>query len=247
MSRAMRGVVFLGSLMVVAALVWQFTSRRTAPEVPAAPSISTGVMWVERSAEWAASSVQAYRLAGAHVESAAQGRAARSWAVILDADETVISNVVYQIERELAGLPFTQDSWTAWVRRREATPMPGSAAFLDRVQALGGVIAIVTNRLGSECADTEAVFRQHQLPFDAMLCRPDGTPSDKNPRFAAVAAGQFDGAPGPLEIVAVLGDNIHDFPGQGQQLRAEGEAAFGDFGRRYFVLPNPMYGSWQPR
>ena len=45
--------------------------------------------------------------------------------------------------------------------RREATPLPGAAAFLARVRELGGRIAIVTNRLESECADTEAVFQTH--------------------------------------------------------------------------------------
>ena len=64
------------------------------------------------------------------VELAARGRQPGSWAVVLDADETVISNVQYQIERARAGLTFTPESWHAWIGRREATPIPGAAAFL---------------------------------------------------------------------------------------------------------------------
>jgi len=131
------------------------------------------------------------------------------------------------------------------VKRREATPLPGAAAFLARVRELGGRIAIVTNRLGSECADTEAVFRAHQLPYDAMLCRPDGTPSDKNPRFASVERGPAFGLTAPVDVVAFVGDNILDFPALSQQIRKAGEPAFTEFGVRYFMLPNPMYGSWQ--
>ena len=128
---------------------------------------------------------------------------------------------------------------------KAATPLPGAKAFLDAVHGLGGRIVIVTNRLASECDDTRAVFAAHALVYDAMLCRAEGTPSDKNPRFAAVASGTWPGASGPLEVVAWIGDNILDFPNLAQTARGGGDAAFADFGRRFFALPNPMYGSWQ--
>ncbi|MEZ5289550.1 MAG: HAD family acid phosphatase [Vicinamibacterales bacterium] len=203
------------------------------------------IRWVRDAAEYRAAVLQTYRLALAQVERAATGRAAGSWAVVLDADETVISNLTYQAERARAGLGYSGESWAAWVKRREATPLPGAAAFLARVHALGGKIAIVTNRLGSECDDTIAVFTRERLDYDAMLCRPNGTPSDKNPRFEQVRAGAAPGIATPVDVVAFLGDNIQDFPGLGQQVKSTGEAGFADFGVRFFVLPNPMYGSWQ--
>jgi 5'-nucleotidase (lipoprotein e(P4) family) len=213
----------------------------TTPAAPAALPDSIG--WVHRSAEYYAAVLQVYRLASARVEQQASSRAPGTWAVILDADETILSNVQYQIER--VGLGYSPESWAAWVRRREATPLPGAAAFLARVHALGGRIAIVTNRLDSECADTITLFKAQALPFDAMLCRPDKGPSDKNPRFEAVAAGKTAAGSAPLDIVAFVGDNILDFPGLSQKLRGTGEPAFAEFGTRHFVIPNPMYGSWQ--
>ena len=110
---------------------------------------------------------------------------------------------------------------------------------------LGGRIAIVTNRTVSQCPDTEAVFRAHQLAFDVMLCKPDAGPGDKNPRFEAIAKGATPAGLPPLEIVAFVGDNILDFPWLTQKLRDGGAGAFADFGQRFIVLPNPMYGSWQ--
>lgn len=216
-----------------------------ASALPASPALPADLKWVRDSAEYHAAILQAYRVAGAHVETQAASRARGAWAVSLDADETIISNLRYQIERGAQGLAYSTDSWRAWVRRREATPLPGASAFLARVRALGGRIAIVTNRLGSECADTEAVFRTHALVYDVMLCRPDGTPSDKNPRFASVASGQAFGLATPLDVVAFIGDNILDFPALSQATRAKGDAAFADFGVRFFLIPNPMYGSWQ--
>jgi predicted secreted acid phosphatase len=48
-----------------------------------------------------------------------------------------------------------------------------------------------------------------------------------------------------LDVVLFLGDNIQDFPALGQSLRDEPASAFGAFGSRFFLVPNPMYGSWQ--
>jgi 5'-nucleotidase (lipoprotein e(P4) family) len=217
----------------------------TTPSAPAArpAALPDSIGWVQRSAEYYAAVIQVYRLVTVRVEQQAASRTPGTWGVILDADETILSNLQYQIER--VGLGYSPESWAAWVRRREAVALPGAATFLARVRALGGRIAIVTNRLDSECADTIALFKTQALLFDAMLCRPDKGPSDKNPRFEAVAAGKTAAGSTPLEVVAFIGDNILDFPGLNQKLRQVGEAGFGEFGVRYFMVPNPMYGSWQ--
>jgi 5'-nucleotidase (lipoprotein e(P4) family) len=213
-----------------------------APEGFRAPD---SIRWVRDSAEHRALFRQVYRAAAAHVEHEASTRAPGTWAVVLDADETVLDNSLYQLERARAGLPFDAASWTAWCARREAVPLPGAAAFLSRVQALGGKVVIVTNRAAAECPDTEAVFRAQGLAYDAMLCRPAASPSDKNPRFEAVARGATPAGLPPLEVVAFVGDNILDFPQKSQALRKEPDEAFAPFGTRFFVLPNPMYGSWE--
>ncbi len=43
--------------------------------------------------------------------------------------------------------------------------------------------------------------------------------------------------------MAFLGDNIFDFPGMSQA--SKDEASLSAFGERFFLLPNPMYGSWE--
>ena len=210
-------------------------------QTPAQPS--QAIRGTRSSAEQRAVVLEVYGAATAHVEREAVRLAGGAWAVVLDADETVIDNSLYQLER--AGLPFDGPSWHEWTKRREALPQPGAKAFLARVRELGGRIAIVTNRAVSECPDTEAVFRAHGLVYDVMLCKPDGGPSDKNPRFEAVARGTTAAGLPPLEVVAFVGDNILDFPGLSQAIRNEADSAFAAFGTRYFALPNPMYGSWE--
>jgi len=46
-------------------------------------------------------------------------------------------------------------------------------------------------------------------------------------------------------VVMFVGDNIQDFPLLTQEVRREPDAAFAKFGDSFFVLPNPMYGSWE--
>lgn len=235
------------TLAVILLLAVSACAPKQAPvaTAPAAAAPTPDIRWVRESAEYHAALHQVYRLATTRVEQAVAKKPAGSWGVILDADETVLNNSLYQVERSKLGLGFTPESWNAWVKRREATPLPGAPAFLARVRALGGRIAIVTNRLESECADTRAVFDAFKLPYDAMLCRMDGTPSDKNPRFQSVTDGRSPASSTPLEIVAVVGDNILDFPGLSQKMKEQGAPAFTEFGVRYFLVPNPMYGSWQ--
>jgi predicted secreted acid phosphatase/endonuclease/exonuclease/phosphatase family metal-dependent hydrolase len=49
----------------------------------------------------------------------------------------------------------------------------------------------------------------------------------------------------PHRIVLSIGDNIQDMPGLKQDTaRANGTGAL-VFGRDYFVIPNPLYGSWE--
>ena len=200
------------------------------------------IRWVRISAEYEALVRQAYRIAEAHVEREARSRASGTWGVILDADETVISNLPYNIARQ--GLKHDEAAWTAWVKRREAAAIPGAKAFLDRVRALGGKVAIVTNRREPVCPDTKAVFEVRGLVFDEILCRTEA--ADKNPRFEAVAKGTRPSTLPPLVVVAFVGDNITDFPALSQEIRGQ-DSAFADFGTRFFVLPNPIYGSWEAR
>jgi 5'-nucleotidase (lipoprotein e(P4) family) len=212
----------------------------TAAQASAPASEPLEIRWVKSSAEYEASVRQVYRLALAHIERGAAGRAAGTWGVVLDADETVISNLTYQAAR--AGKPHDEQAWSAWVRRREATALPGAAAFLTRVRALGGKIAIVTNRRAPVCDDTKAVFDAQGLVYDEMLCRSDT--GDKNPRFEAVQSGRLPSMLPPLAVLAFIGDNITDFPKLSQAIRGTGDEAFSEFGSRFFVIPNPMYGSW---
>ena len=236
------------ALIVVLAAGGCRSAGTTAPRAGAAPAareIPSAIRWLRNSAEFKAATVQAYRVATRRVDVVAASRPKGTWAVSLDADETVLDNSQYMKERAEAGLGFTDESWREWVARRAAPAIPGAAAFIRRVKEAGGHVVIVTNRKQAECPDTEENFRKLEIAFDAMLCRADGGPGEKEPRYEAVAAGTAKEGLPPLEIVLWVGDNIQDFPEQRQEMRKAGEGAFGQFGHAFVIIPNPMYGSWE--
>ena len=243
-ARLLRALAPLLLAAAPAACLPAATTARPAPAAATADTIFPSIRWTRSSAEHRAIFLQTYRLATEELERRAAGRAEGSWAVILDADETVLDNAQYQQERARAGLPYSDESWNAWVRREAATPLPGAAAFVARVRALGGRAVIVTNRDASVCDETRANLRALGVVVDAVLCREPG-PSDKNPRFEAVRRGVAPSPLPPLAVVMWVGDNVGDFPGQSQAIRTGAADAFAEFGRSWIVLPNPMYGSWE--
>lgn len=205
--------------------------------------IPNDIRWFRTSAEYRALTRQVYQLAADHLPDLTRGMAAKSWAVILDADETVLDNSEYQRRRALDDSAYTEASWSAWVNERAGTAIPGAPEFTQRVHALGGRVVIVTNRSMALCDATRANLVSLHVETDAVLCQPPGE-SNKNPRFQRVQAGTAaEGIPA-LSVVEWVGDNILDFPGMTQEVRND-PAAFSEFGKRYFILPNPMYGSWQ--
>jgi 5'-nucleotidase (lipoprotein e(P4) family) len=222
-----------------------------AAPVAAAPTATPArhaddVAWVLGSAEYRAACWQAFALARRRVEELASGRPPGTWAVALDVDETVLSNVEHEVELESLGKDFDDATWERWVARRSATPLAGAVPFLERVHELGGRIALVTNRDESMRADTDANLRRQGVPFDLLLLRPDGGPSAKAPRWEAVQRGTAEPGVPPLEIVLWVGDNIRDFPGLDQSLRDAPPERLAAFGDRFVLVPNPLYGSWKP-
>lgn len=237
--------------LAVAACAPTATVPAPAPAPPAAsgpsatrPALPNDIHWYRNSAERRALSLQAYAGATSALRELARGKAPGSWAVILDADETVLDNSTYQKERWEADSAYSDPSWNAWVRRKAAPALAGAPAFIRAAKEMGGRVVIVTNRDEAVCPETRENLRTLAIDVDAVLCKP-ASGSDKNPRFQAVAAGTTGTGLPALEVLMWVGDNIQDFPALSQQLRTQPESAYGRFGRDFILLPNPMYGSWE--
>ncbi len=190
---------------------------------------------------------------------------ARPPAVVMDIDETVLDNSAPQAEMLLKGLCFDEfpKAWDDWLAKRSAPAVPGAAEFIRAARLMSDSagrpvrIFFITNRecatragSASPCpqqddtlANLEALgLGSATLADDLMLKgeRPEWE-SEKLARRAAVASGH--------RIVLNVGDDLADFlPGVRRGTVAERDAARCSraalWGRQWFLLPNPMYGSW---
>lgn len=198
-------------------------------------AVDEGLKWYRLSAERRALTLQTYAFASEKLQQKIDAGAPSNWAVVLDVDETSLDNSPYQQARAALGTGFSPASWSAWTSSRAAAAIPGVVAFTQLAKNLGGSVVLVTNRkAGAECDATEDNLKAVGVAYDAIYCQ-DG-PSDKNPRFDALSPA--------LAPIMFVGDNILDFPKQSQDIRNQGDDAFADFGDRFVVIPNPMYGSF---
>jgi len=221
-------------------------SPATAPvEIPATAPVEVpgAIRWVRRSAEYRALAYQAFTGAAEHIRDTVPTLSGVPWGVIMDADETVLDNSEYQRRRAAMDSTYTVESWAAWVIEAAAPAIPGAVAFTREVHRLGGHVVIVTNRDDVRCEPTRANLNRLGLAPDLVLCKTQGE-SDKNLRFQRVQRGTASPELPAVTVVAWLGDNIQDFPGLTQGVRGD-PAAFSAFGNSYFIIPNPMYGSWE--
>jgi 5'-nucleotidase (lipoprotein e(P4) family) len=216
------------------------------------------VTWVQTAAEYRASAIQTYRAAEASMLRAMQDK---NWtaaleqrrpvpelplAVILDLDETVFDNSAYQARLTATAGSFSDEGWQKWVGEKGAGLVPGARDFLLAAHANGVAAFYVSNRVcDPNKADdpTVAVLRTHHLPFrpERLLCKTDTT--DKSARRTLVAAGN--------RILLLIGDDFNDFvslPRDHSTVadRLTAVDAFDRYwGERWFMLPNPTYGSWE--
>ncbi len=244
MNRAIRGAaVAVSILMVVPGAV-----PATAQSPPAVHGLQ--VKYVRDSEEYATLTRQIFRTALAAVLAARHQRSQDStpWAVVMDVDETALDNSAYELERETYWVPFDDETWNAYVARRESGAVPGALDFVRGIRAAGGRIAWITNREEVVRDHTRENLRRQGLWDDAdRLCPRRNREDTKAVRRREVTTGtgrcSWDGR--PVRVEAFLGDALGDFPAAGEDIAGAGNDAA--FGTSFFLLPNPMYGAWTRR
>lgn len=192
---------------------------------------------------------QAYNLAQERVAAiSAEYPERKDFAIVVDIDETLLDNSPHQ------ALSIVTDSaypymWNEWCDLEKATAVPGAVEFLQYADELGFNIFYVSNRkekyvltssmnnlrnVGFPQVDKEHILLKLELSDE----NPD--PSDKQMRRDLITANGF-------EIVLLIGDNLGDFytdenayEGRLEQLELMKE----EFGRKFIILPNAMYGNW---
>ncbi|GAA0712629.1 5'-nucleotidase, lipoprotein e(P4) family [Dokdonella soli] len=173
-------------------------------------------------------------------------------AVIVDIDETVLDNSPYQARLVANGGDYNEFTWAEWCHEKAAKPLPGALEFTQLAAKHGVTVFYLSNRAqdlneatlenlradGFPLASGEQVF--FGLGTVVAGCEQVGT--EKGCRRQLIGRKH--------RVLLQLGDQLGDFvdvlANTSEGRRAAVAAYQGWFGERWFVLPNPTYGSWEP-
>lgn len=251
--------------LLAASLLFTFACATTTPTPAPQPQCNPGhslvnaVLWVNNSAEYRAAALSTFSAARRSLDAAL---ADTTWvgaqeenandpsqppAIILDLDETSIDNTEYEARAIRAGVTYEQQLWRQYVSEGSAKALPGAAEFLAYAKSRGVTPFYITNRdTPEEREGTHANLERLGYPLDAnvetLLMRGgDWKGSDKGPRRAFVAKS--------YRVLLLLGDDLNDFTNARDKTEAERTAIVNTmqdwWGTRWFMVPNPMYGSWE--
>ena len=227
------------------------------------------LLWMQSSSEYQANTIQAYNSALKHIDAALGDT---SWtaakeqtpgcsklppAVVMDIDETVLDNSRYMGKVVLENGQWSAETWDEWVALKEATAIPGAVAFINAMKKKNVTVVFISNR---ECGKRDGspsgciqepdtienlamVGVADVLPEQVLLKgEKDGWTSEKKSRREEIAK--------KYRIVMLFGDDLGDFlpdvkknisPAERERLVEENRA---NWGKKWFILPNPTYGSW---
>jgi acid phosphatase len=168
-------------------------------------------------------------------------------AVILDVDETALDNSPYAAWRIKHQRPFEAEAWNRWCDAARADPVPGALDFTQYAAGRGVTVFYVTNRDAPAEKGTLKNLLDRGFPVDAegeqLMLRGEKSDwaSDKGTRRRVIGEGH--------RILLLIGDNLGDFVDgakasdeQRDQLVQQNSEYWGT---RWFMLPNPDYGSWE--
>lgn len=196
----------------------------------------------QTAAEYKALCYQAFNLARYRVD---QFRPSGNLppAIITDVDETILDNSPYAVNRARTGHDYDQPSWYEWTALASAPAVPGAAGFLTYASSKGIEIFYITNRDLRERDATITNLRRLGLPnADTFHVLTRKGSSAKEPRRQQVLKNH--------ELVLLLGDNLPDFSNafdkKGMKERNQvADINDDEFGRKFIIIPNPVYGDWE--
>lgn len=221
---------------------------------------TSATLWMQNAAEYNALTTMVYRSA---LQSLSLAKEDSYWsaslqqkgdelfdlppAVILDVDETVLDNSAFQARMIRQNTSFSPEAWNRWVREAQADPIPGALDFTRQAKAMGFTVIYLTNREHEVETATRENLKELGFPLsedkDLLFTKneQENWTSDKVNRRAYIAKH--------YRIAMLVGDNLNDFL-PAKDITEKQRALLviqhrEKWGRKWFILPNPVYGSWE--
>ena len=204
------------------------------------------VLWANESAEYRAICYQCYNLATHQLKEAIakHKKKDKPLAVVVDCDDTILHDGPFQAFLVESGKGYNSKDWVQYVSEASLEPVPGALEFLQFAAKNNCEVFYVPNRkMKTELEGTVKNLKKFNFPFvddTHMLLRTDS--SDKRIRFNEIKKTH--------NIVLYIGDNLNDMPigtdiNDSKKRIQITDSHKNEFGTKFIVLPNPMYGGWE--
>ena len=237
----------LGTLIISCNSLTQIPKHETvcdSIEISASEYLVGATLWFQKSAEMRAVYYQSYRYAELALENQLNKLEDKTkTAVVLDIDETVLDNSPYEGMLIQKSLTYSPATWKEWTNLAKAKALPGVVEFTRYAKSKGVEVFYVSNRSIDEREATIKNMINEKLP-DAderhIFLKTDE--SSKMPRYEIIAK--------EYNILLFVGDNLRDFDENFANRHENYGFALVDslknqFGEKYIILPNPVYGEWE--
>lgn len=249
-----------------------FSASCTTTPVAKAPDQDLGVLWIKHAAEYEALSRQVYQAAQLALPGFIEDQSWTALpgqedaeglrpAIIFDIDETVVSGVDFQLSFER---PYEDWKHEAWGSSNPALPIAGFAQFAAAARQAGVELYFVTNRACELIAGSDDPCPQQKTAIDDIA--EAGIETDADHVFLAYQRDDWTREKSTRRqhvakthrVIMLFGDDLGDFiyctrarpaapcaePATAESRKLKVAAHSGYWGNGWYVLPNPMYGSW---
>ena len=202
-----------------------------------------GTLWYQNAAEVDALYQQGYNVATNKLKELLKQPTDKPYSIVLDIDETVLSNIPFQVKMIKDGTAFNPKLWDEWVQKAEAKPVAGAKEFLQFADKNKVQIYYISDRTDAQVDATIKNLEAQGLPVqgrDHLMFKKEGDKSKEGRRQEVLKH---------TNLVMLFGDNLVDFAEFSTKSEADRDKMFeqlkAEFGDKFIIFPNPMYGSWE--
>ena len=202
-----------------------------------------GTLWYQNAAEVDALYQQGYNVATNKLKELLKQPTDKPYSIVLDIDETVLSNIPFQVKMIKDGTAFNPKLWDEWVQKAEAKPVAGAKEFLQFADKNKVQIYYISDRTDAQVDATIKNLEAQGLPVqgrDHLMFKKEGDKSKEGRRQEVLKH---------TNLVMLFGDNLVDFAEFSTKSEDDRDKMFeqlkAEFGDKFIIFPNPMYGSWE--
>lgn len=199
-------------------------------------------IWQQRSGEFQALCYQAYNLAKQLLYKDLENKHNKKRAVIFDIDETVFNNSYGGANDVLNDSNWNPKLFDDWAKQSKATAIAGAIDFIKLLKTKKVEAFFITNRNEEELEATILNFKNLGIEVNPRNIRTIKDNWSKEGRRLEIEK--------EYEVVMLIGDNLDDFHRDFDHLNTEEQKTMTDkhaqdFGEKFIVLPNVLYGDWE--